>query len=151
QKKMVFDSPARLTLLTNSLFELAASHGSHLQAWAVFANHYHFVATSANGEHVRTLIRHLHSLTARQVNRLDGFADRKVWFQYWDTTLTYKKSYLARLSYVHWNPVRHGLVREADAYPWCSAGWFRKEASRALYRTVMEFPTDRVNVPDDFE
>ena len=33
----------------------------------------------------------LHSLTAREVNRLDANPGRKVWHNYWDTELTYEK------------------------------------------------------------
>ena len=151
RKEAFFASPVRLTLLTNSLLELAEKYGWSLQAWAVFANHYHFVGVPQQPESLRALIRHLHSATARHINQLDGHGDRKIWFQYWDTHLTYHKSYLVRLSYVHWNAVRHGLVREAEEYPWCSAGWFRKSSPRAFWRTVMEFPHDEVMVPDDFE
>jgi putative transposase len=150
RKEPFFASSARLTFLTNSLLELAEKYAWSLQAWAVFANHYHFVAESQQPKSLRMLTRHLHSATARQINQLGGLSDRKIWFQYWETHLTYHKSYLVRLSYVHGNPVRHGIVRQAEQYPWCSAGWFRRRAPRAFYRTVMEFPHDEVIVPDDF-
>ena len=74
-----------------------------------------------------------------------------MWFQYWDTQLTYEKSYLARLNYVHTNAVRHGLVRQAEQYLWCSAGWFLRRAPRSFYGTVRRFPCDKVTVPDEFE
>jgi putative transposase len=150
RKEPLFGSSARLTFLTNSLLELAEKYGCSLQAWAVFANHYHFVAELQRQESLRMLIRHLHSATARHINQLDGLSDRKVWFQYWDTHLTFHKSYLVRLGYVHGNAVRHGVVRFADQYPWCSAAWFRRLAPRAFYRMVMEFPCNEVIVPDDF-
>src|ERR1700689_3090201 len=42
----------------------------------------------------------------------------------------------ARLHYVHRNPVHHGLVRAATAYPWCSAAWFETEAPASFRKTV---------------
>jgi putative transposase len=150
QKDLHFISPVRLTFLTNLLLALAEKYGCSLRAWAVFANHYHFVGVPAERETLRRLTQHLHADTARYVNEADGVTGRKVWFQYWETQLTYHRSYLARLGYVHGNAVRHRLVRAADEYPWCSAGWFRRRAARSFYRTVMEFPVDRVIVPDDF-
>jgi putative transposase len=84
------------------------------------------------------------------VNKLDGAAGRAVWYRCWDTRLTYEKSYLARLAYVHTNPVKHGLVADAREYRWCSAAWFAEKSERAFYETVMSFKTDRVNVYDDF-
>jgi REP-associated tyrosine transposase len=72
-------------------------------------------------------------------------------FQYWETHLTFQRSYFARLSYVHQNPVRHGLVRTASQYPWCSAGWFERKASPAFFKTIMGFLIDKLEIPDDFE
>ena len=151
RKELFFGSADRLTLVCDSLLKLAEEYGWSLQAWAVFPNHYHFVATcSSHPKSLRALIRHLHSLTAREINRLDQAQARKVWFQYWDSHLTYAKSYLCRLSYVHNNAVHHGLVLVPSAYAWCSAAWFERHAGRAFYQTVMRFPHDRINVPDDY-
>jgi putative transposase len=74
-----------------------------------------------------------------------------VWFQYWDSHLTYPRSYLARLNYVNCNAVKHGLARQPGLYTWCSAGWFEREAKRPFYLTVMRMGSDRVNTVDDFE
>ena len=55
------------------------------------------------------------------------------------------------MRYVIENPVRHGLVKVANAYPWCSASWFERTARSSLYETVMHFPIDRVGVVDHFD
>ena len=65
-----------------------------------------------------------------------------------DARLTFQKSYLARLKYVHLNAVHHGLVKDAEEYPWRSAAWFARHADGAFHRTVMSFPIDRLNVAD---
>jgi putative transposase len=97
------------------------------------------------------MLRRLHAVTAQAVNRLDGAEGRKVWFEYWDTHLSFERSYLARLHYVHQNPVRHGLVRSAIRYPWCSAAWFEQHAQPTFFRTVTSFKIDRVRVLDDYQ
>jgi putative transposase len=118
----------------------------------VFPNHYHFVALSPpNAESLRKLTKHLHGLATIQANRWEGKAGRKVWFQYWETLLTFPESYDARLSYVHRNAVHHGIVREPSLYPWCSAGWFQRRAETSLYKRIMAMKIDRVKVDDDFE
>jgi putative transposase len=60
----------------------------------------------------------LHEKTAKWINRLDNTPGRKVWHNFRETRLTYEKSYLARLNYVHRNPVKHKLVLVANQYPW---------------------------------
>lgn len=148
-KQRFLSTPARLTLVRDTLFELALATGWLLQAWAILPNHYHFVALSPeDGETLRPLIKKLHGRTSRLLDEQDGTPGRRVWFQYWDSLLTYERSYYARLNYVHQNPVKHGLVKQAEAYRWCSAGWFARTATPAFYRRIRAMATDRLNVVD---
>lgn len=150
-KAHFFAGDERLRLLTDALSAVAADFGWRLQAWAVFPNHYHFIAIAPeDGPNVRTLAQRLHSQTARAVNALDGTPGRQVWFQYRDTCLTFEKSYLARLNYVMNNPVHHRVVPVAELYPYCSAAWFAAGADPAFRRKVESFRYDRVNLEDDF-
>lgn len=150
-KQPYFNTPERLDFLEAKLVEALRTHGWSLQAWAVMSNHYHFVAMSPEApDDLAALVRRVHSEPAREVNRLDNARGRRVWFQYWDSHLTFPKSYYARLNYVHQNPVHHGLVKVATGYRWCSAGWFERNAEPAFYRMITSFRCDRVNVPDDF-
>ena len=146
-----FQSTERLSFLCDALLSLAAGHGWNLQAWAVFSNHYHFVGpASPQSKPLPQLIKKLHSKTAMAANRWDGAPARKVWFQYWETELTYERSFFARLSYVHRNAVHHGLVREPSLYPWCSASWFQRRSSTAFFKTIMGYGIGRLKLPDDF-
>jgi len=92
----------------------------------------------------------LHSRTAGWINRLDKTPGRKVWYNFWDTKLTYQKSYLARLNYVHQNAVKHRLVPVAIQYPWCSARWFESVASPAMVQSIYRFKTNALSIRDDF-
>jgi putative transposase len=151
QKTHFFREAKHLAFLNDQLLELAEKYDWRLQAWAVFSNHYHFVALAP--EDAKTLKRftqHLHSVTAREINRHDGTAGRQIWHLYWDTQLTYEKSYLARVNYVHNNAVHHRLVATATAYPWCSAAWFEQSATPAVQKLVGGFRYDKINVEDDF-
>jgi putative transposase len=149
RRTAIFADERRRDYVRDTLFECAAEFGWDLQAWAVIPNHYHFIAVPrGEPETLHALVRRLHSLTARRVNAADGVRRRRVWFQYWDTHLTYPKSYLARLRYVHENPVRHGLALDATRYPWCSAAWFERSADTAFYRVVRSMPIDRINATE---
>lgn len=150
EKAPLFSGAENLTFLSETLFTLAQTHSWRLQAWAVFPNHYHFVASSDQPTSLATFIRHLHSITAIELNKRTQKPGRKVWFQYWETHLSYAGSYLARLHYVHTNAVKHGLVARASLYPWCSAGWFKRRAALAFVRQVAMTKSDRINIADDF-
>ena len=151
-KQHFFAGPDRLDHLQAELLALAAEHGWNLEAWAVFSNHYHFVAhTSPQAADLKVFIKDLHGRTSHAVNRLEGVENRTVWYNYRDTALTFEKSYFARLNYVHQNAVKHGLVAVANQYRWCSAGWFERTAPRSTVQTIYRFKTDKVKVPDDYD
>jgi putative transposase len=138
-------------LFCNTLFERAETCGWELHAWAILDNHYHFVAQSpANAQSLVRFIRELHSITAIAFNHLDGVAGRRVWYNYWNSCITYETSYLARLHYVHQNPVKHGVIARAEDYPYCSYRWFIANGEPELQRKVFEQPVDRIRVEDDF-
>jgi len=151
-KQHWFRGPERLDRLESALLRILKNSRWQLEAWAVFSNHYHFVGHSSPGaDNLRAALKHLHADTSRELNRLDRTPGRAVWYNFWDTKLTFERSYLARLAYVHRNPVKHGLVPVANQYRWCSAAWFERTATRAQVRTIYGFKTDRVNVHDDFQ
>lgn len=151
QKKRLFSSDELLTMVQDALFRIAAEYRWQLQAWAIMANHYHFIAIpDGTADSLPNMVRKLHSQTAADANRRLATPGRKVWFQYWDTHLTFERSYLARLNYVHNNPVHHGLTAVACTYPWCSAAWFEQNAQSSFYKTVSSFRYDRLMIPDDF-
>jgi putative transposase len=150
-KTMLFDSKEKRNFLLQTLFNEAKQWGWSLQAWAVMPNHYHFVARAPeNAETLKRMITSLNSKSAIWLNKTDGAPGRKVWFQYWDSCLTYERSYLARLNYVHHNPVKHGLVEKAEFYPWCSMGWFMREAVPKFRQSVLSSKHDSVNIEDRF-
>jgi len=150
-KDHLFAEASRLTLLEHGLLSLAKHYQWQLEAWAVFPNHYHFVARRPDETvSLKKLLTHLHANSARELNRLDGQIGRSVWFNFWDTKITNERSYLARLNYVHQNPVKHGLVAKANQYHWCSAAWFERTVSPAMVKTIYSFKTDQLNIHDDF-
>ena len=115
------------------------------------SNHYHFVAvTPDEPKSLRDLVAKLHAQTARRLNEWDRTPGRRVWYQFYDSHITYERSYFARLKYVHENPVHHGLIAAASNYRWCSAAWFEREAGSAFQKTIASFRIDQVNVMDPY-
>lgn len=150
-KECIFSDPIRLDFLEHEIIKASIDQNLKLHAWAVFANHYHLVASASEpGFSATTLTKSIHGRTSREVNRLDAAPGRRVWFQYWDSEIDIETSYLARLNYVNENAVKHGLAKSGRDYKWCSARWFEDSAPRSFVRTVQGFPIDRLNVFDDF-
>jgi putative transposase len=151
RKAHLFSTDKKLDMLEDHLLKLAKQYHWQLEAWAAFVNHYHFVARGhPEALPLDAFLNQLHSDTARNLNLLDQSAGREVWYNFWDTKLTYERSYLARLNYVHQNAVKHGLVNIANQYPWCSAAWFERTASVSAVKTIYSFKTDKLKIHDDY-
>ena len=154
-KEHHFRGARRLRVLHRGLLTVAQQFEWRLEAWAIFSNHYHFVAHSPadaeDASSLKAMLGMLHVKTAEWINKIDSAGGRKVWFNFWDTKLTHHRSYLARLNYVHQNAVKHKLVPVACQYPWCSAAWFERSAAWAIVKSIYRFKIDRLSVSDDFE
>jgi putative transposase len=147
-------SPERRDDFMHLLFDLAQKSGWRLQAWAVMTNHYHWIGLSPEAEDgahsLKTISARLHEVSTKRLNREDGTPGRRIWFNYWDSHITYQKSYYARLKYVHDNPVHHGVIDHAANYRWCSRAWLEHTANRAFVRQLDGFKTDLLKLPDDY-
>ncbi len=135
--------------LREILFAQAAAHDCWLQAWVLLSNHYHLV-TRARGATLKRMLSDFHSEAARKLNARHGERGRRVWFQFWDKTLTFEGSWLARLRYTNENAVHHGIVQDARKYRWCSAAAFEETAPRKFVEAVSRVRIDAVKVYDPF-
>src|SRR3954469_21830350 len=97
QKTHHFRAKRRLRVLQRGLLSVARDFGWHLEAWAVFSNHYHFVGHSpsdqSTAESLGLMLKTLPVKTSGWVNRLDRTSARQVWFNFRETRLTYPTSY----------------------------------------------------------
>src|SRR5580658_9851265 len=88
QKLNHFGGANRLRALHRGLLTVAEQFGWQLEAWAVFTNHYHFVAhspaTDDDASSLGAMLRWMHVKTAGWINKQDGALGRQVWCNYWD-------------------------------------------------------------------
>ena len=147
-----FQGKEELDFLQDLLLKSALEFNWSIEAWAVLSNHYHFVAAAPpeGAELLRTMVRKVHSISAKWINQREQTPGVKVWHNFLETHLTTEKAHLARLHYVHANAVHHRLVLVANQYPWCSAAWFERHSSPARIKTVYGFPVDRLLAGDEW-
>jgi len=147
----LFAGRERLELLYNHLLDGLCRHGWDVEAWVVLPSHYHVIATAPrNGNRIREVVQELHMRTAKRINELDACPGRQVWFQYWDTCISFEASLYSRMRYVMMNPVKHGLVVDETDYPWGCSWWFARNMEPTLLRRIRSYRCDRLKVVDRF-
>ena len=91
-----------------------------LLGYCLMANHVHLVAIPRRGDSLARALRRAHSQYAQRFNRRYGRSGHLWQNRYFACSLD--RDYLvAALLYVDLNPVRAGLVGDAQLYPWSSA------------------------------
>ena len=129
-------------LFCGALAEAQKSGGFLILGYVVMPDHYHLLTDNAlsasevlrfsNGISARRLIDYLKQkqfttslAKLRHFERARGYR-HSLWQHHPDVRLIYtEQAFRSRLQYIHANPVRAGLVEEADQYLWSSVRYWR--------------------------
>ncbi len=124
-----------------------------VKACVVLSNHYHVIvqAPEAGAGNLPRFVASYHKFTALRWNAEDAQPGRQVWWNYWDTCLRSEAAYLVRWNYIHWNPVRHGLVVRPEDYAFSSYRQYFDAAPDEVRKIETRYSFNSVtDVPDDF-
>ena len=83
-------------------------------------NHIHLVAVPSSDDGLQRMLKPLHMRYAQRINQANGWKEHLWQGRYFSSPLDEAYQWAA-VRYVERNPVRAGMVTEAEAYPWSSA------------------------------
>jgi REP element-mobilizing transposase RayT len=93
-----------------------------LHAFVVMPNHVHLLITPAVP--LPRLTKSLKGITAKRANAVLGLTGIPFWQdESYDHVVRNEREFERIRNYIEGNPVRAGLVKDAGAYRWSSAGW----------------------------
>ena len=95
-------------------------HGLHVKGYCLMTNHVHLVAVPDKESTLCDVLKPVHLRYAQHVNWTHGVTGH-VWQGRFFSCGLDDAHYVQALRYVERNPVRAGLVRRAEDYPWSSA------------------------------
>ena len=118
---------ARIDLLRAVVSRVRRLMPFHIDAWVVLPEHMHAVWTLPEGD--ADFSRRWQAIKMGFSKGIDpGEAlsvsrrvrgERGVWQRrFWEHRIADERDYAAHVDYVHFNPVKHGLVASADAWPY---------------------------------
>ena len=88
-----------------------------LLAWVVMPNHVHVMVDIRRGHPLSRIVHAWKSFTGKAIARMTG--QRRIWQpDYWDRVIRSERHFGAAVDYIVENPVKAGLVRSADEWPW---------------------------------
>jgi REP element-mobilizing transposase RayT len=89
-----------------------------LHAWTIMPNHVHVLFTVAAGQTVSSILHSWKSFTSRQANKLIGTSGRFWQPEYFDRLIASSRQLEFTLRYILNNPVKAGLCKEFQQWPW---------------------------------
>ena len=99
-----------------------------LLAYVVMPNHVHVLIQVMENQELSKIIHSWKSYTSNQLKKVlallgnnDLFPENGVWQrEYWDRFIRSEEHYHNTIAYIHYNPVKAGLVKHSKDWPWSS-------------------------------
>ena len=102
------------------LKEYADKYKVEILAYCLMTNHIHLVAVPKTEDGLQGMLKPLHMRYAQRINRAHGWKGH-VWQGRFFSSVLDENYLWAAIGYVERNPVRAGMVKSAETYPWSSA------------------------------
>ena len=123
-RQPIFASTADYQMLLALLDENARKFGVALHAYVLMGNHFHLLATPQTADGLPQMMQ---AVGRRYVRYFNDTQKRSgtLWEGRYKSTLIQSERYLlACMAYIDLNPVRAGMVLQAQDYPWSSHGHY---------------------------
>ena len=127
--------------ILDQLFEQFILQEMVVLAWVVLTNHYHVLVRVSEFEALADIFKQIHGRSSFEWNQEDKLRGRKVWYRYSDRFIRSERHYYTTLNYIHYNPVKHGLVASPYDWQWSSVNWYLETQGREwLQDTWRRYP-----------
>jgi len=113
-------------------------HGVPISAWVILATHYHLLVEVTDFAVLGDIFRRVHGRTSHDWNAEERTQGRRVWYQYTDGAIRSERHYYTTLNYLHYNPVKHGLVASPYDWQWSSVHHYLAQYGREWLRDLWQ-------------
>ena len=123
-------------------------HGFLLTAWVLLPDHWHAIFYPHSPLAISDVMETIKVSSTRQINRARGESGPLWQGRFFDRALRTVKEYHETLEYIHWNPVKAGLVSRPQDWHWSSVHDYSGSAAGST-PTNNAVIIDRVELPLD--
>lgn len=125
-RQIIFDDSADRRIYLNLLRRYAFEHGLSLWAWCLMTNHIHLLAVPKTGGSLAHALNHAHRDYASYYKARLAKSGRLWQVRYYSCPVDAQGVWPV-MAYIERNPVRAGLVDQAEDYRWSSAAAHLKD------------------------
>ncbi len=123
-RQLIFSSTSDRSYFLTLLDESAKKFGVALHAYVLMDNHFHLLATPHTDTGLPLMMQAVGRSYVRYFNQLQSRSGTLWEGRYRSTLIQTDRYLLTCMAYIDLNPVRAGLVAQANDYPWSSHGHY---------------------------
>jgi putative transposase len=122
--------PESLNVIQEIIFRTAPDKTISLMGYIIMPNHLHLIIKTQNGG--KDLSRYMHSIKGRIRESLIGKG--RFWEERFDDfMIRNEEQFAVKLNYIHYNPVRAGLVKEPGEWKYSSyLDWIKRISEKGI-------------------
>ena len=123
KRRHYLESEEDLSLFRDTLFEVKTLHPFRLLSYAILPDHFHWLMqvtnTKSNFSKVMQSIKRNFTLNYKKAHAIS--TSMRLWQpRFWDQIIRTDTDLSNHFDYVHWNPVKHELVKDPADWPYSS-------------------------------
>jgi putative transposase len=129
--------------LRNAILKIRESHPFHIDAWVLLPDHLHCIWTLPEGDadfssRWRLIKREVTVSIGKKYFQENLQTERKklkqqgtIWQnRFWEHLIKDENDFSRHMDYLHFNPVKHGLVEKVNQWPWST---FHRLVEQGVY------------------
>ena len=133
QRRPIFTDETRVEILRQALRKAMTARPFEIDAMVILPDHIHCLWRMPAGDaDYASRWREIKKATSREISRVTNQRhERFVWQRrFWEHLIRDKEDWRRHLDYIHFNPVKHGLVQRPGEWRWSSfahavsKGWY---------------------------
>jgi len=128
-----------IDLLRSTVRKVRKAHPFHIDAWVILPEHMHCVLTLPPGDSdfsrrwrlIKSGFSRALPVTERRSSVRVAAGERGIWQRrFWEHAIRDERDYQRHVDYVHVNPVKHGLVKCVNDWPYST---FHHHVEQGIY------------------
>jgi len=128
-----------IDILRETIRQVRRRYPFHIDAWVVLPDHLHCIWTLPPGDDdfptrwrlIKTLFAKQLPLIERRSAVRERRGERGIWQRrYWEHAIRDESDFATHCDYVHFNPVKHGYVKQVAEWPYST---FRRCVEQGIY------------------
>jgi putative transposase len=113
-------------MLLQSLYRSETKFNRELIAWVILPEHFHLLV-DLSSDNISSFMHWIKQSFSMNFRKLNGNGIGRVWqYRFWDHIIRDEKDLQRHLDYIHYNPVKRGLVKNPFDYHYSSINNYRE-------------------------